>query len=361
MSMRPIRYVLAAALAATLATGCNKEKSPATNSAATSAAACGDVPADTVVATYGNQKVTMGDLNERLKEPLANLDKQKYQLRKQGLEGLVVEKLVQDEAKKKGQTEEQFLKAEIDDKVPQPSDEKVKEVFEGAKDRLPPGTTFEQMKPQIVEFLTSQQKQERAKALFEELKKNNNVKFMLPAPKVERQQVAATGPSKGPENAPVTMVEFSDFECPYCGRAKDTVDQVTKQYGDKVRLVFRNFPLSFHPHAQKAAEAAMCANDQGKFWEMHDVLFANQKALEPEQLKKYAADLKLDTAKFNKCLDSGEKAEAVKADQEAGTKAGVNGTPAFFINGIPLSGAIPFEDFKTTIDGELQAKQGGGK
>jgi protein-disulfide isomerase len=131
-----------------------------------------------------------------------------------------------------------------------------------------------------------------------------------------------------------------------------------KAYEGKVKLVFRQFPLSFHPNAQKAAEASLCAADQKKFWEYHDVLFQNQKALQVDSLKKYAADLKLDTAAFNKCLDSGEKAATVKADMDAGQKAGVSGTPAFFVNGIVLSGAVPAEEFKSIIDSELQAKGG---
>ncbi|RKH13935.1 hypothetical protein D7Y13_23575 [Corallococcus praedator] len=360
MSMRPTRLALAALLAASLTAGCNKEKAPATTQAPAAQAQAGNAsePApDTVVATFGNgQKVTFGELNERIKEPLANLDKQKYQLRKRGLEGLVTERLVKEEATKRSLTEDQLLKAEIDDKIPAPPEEKIKEVFEGAKGQLPPGATYEQMKPQIVDFLSGQQKQEAAQKFFESLRQGANVKYELPEPArgpVERKQVAATGPSKGPENAPVTIVEFSDFECPFCSRAIASVDQVTKTYGDKVRLVFRQFPLEFHKQAQKAAEASLCANDQGKFWEMHDALFANQKALGVEDLKKTAAGLKLDTAKFNTCLDSGEKAAQVKADQADGSKVGVNGTPAFFINGIMLSGAQPFEEFKSIIDAEL--------
>ena len=126
-----------------------------------------------------------------------------------------------------------------------------------------------------------------------------------------------------------------------------------KKYGDKVRLVFRHYPLPFHPHAQKAAEASLCADDQGKFWQMHDALFDHQQALEPEQLKVYAKELGLDPAKFDACLDSGQKAAQVEKDKEAGSKAGVNGTPAFFINGLQLSGAQPQEEFEALIDQEL--------
>jgi protein-disulfide isomerase len=313
------------------------------------------------VATYGNgEKITYGELNERIKEPLANLEKQKYQTRKQGLEGFVVEKLVKAEAAKRNLTEEQLVKAEVDDKIPAPPDADVKKMYDDAKGRLPPGTTFEQVKPQIVDFINSSKKQERAREYFNELKKTANVQITLPEPPkapAERKEVAATGPARGPEKAPVTIVEFSDFQCPFCSRAIKTVDEVMKAYPNDVRLVFRQFPLEFHKQAPKAAEAALCAADQNKFWEFHDTLFANQSALQPDKLKEHAKTVGLDTAKFNKCLDSGEKAAAVKTDQEAGQKVGVNGTPAFFINGILLSGAQPFDEFKSVIDAELQAKK----
>ncbi|QRO00907.1 thioredoxin domain-containing protein [Archangium violaceum] len=359
MLMRSTSTILAALLAASLFSGCNKEKSPATAATATTTSA--EPSADTVVATYGDgQKVTFGELNERVKEPLANLEKQKYQLRKQGLEGFVVEKLVAAEAKKRGVSEEELMKAEIDGKIPQPPEEEIKKLYDEAKERLPPGTTFEQVKPQIVDFLNGSKRQERARAYFEELKKANNVQITLPEPPkppVERKEVAATGPARGPEGAPITIVEFSDFQCPYCSRAIKTVDEVLAAYPNQVRLVFRQFPLDFHKQAPKAAEASLCANDQGKFWEYHDVLFANQQALEVPQLKEHAKKVGLDSAKFDKCLDSGEKASIVTADLEAGKKVGVNGTPAFFINGVLLSGAQPIEEFKSIIDAELKAKK----
>ncbi|QRK05107.1 thioredoxin domain-containing protein [Archangium violaceum] len=362
MHMRSTSTLMAALLAASLFSGCNKEKAPATAATPTATAGTTAEPsADTVVATFGDgQKITFGELNERIKEPLANLDKQKFQLRKQGLDGFVVEKLVQAEAKKRNLTEEQLIKAEVDDKIPQPPEAEIKKLYDEAKERLPPGTTFEQVKPQIVDFLNGSKKQERAREYFNELKKNANVQITLPEPPkppVERKQVAATGPSKGPENAPITIVEFSDFQCPFCSRAIGTVEEVLKAYPNQVRLVFRQFPLEFHQQAPKAAEASLCAHDQGKFWEYHDTLFANQKALEVPQLKEHAKKVGLDSAAFDKCLDSGAKAEIVKADMADGQKVGVNGTPAFFINGILLSGAQPFDEFKSVIDSELQAKK----
>jgi protein-disulfide isomerase len=359
MLRRSTSTLLAALLAASLFSGCNKEKAPATAPTATAPSA--EPSADTVVATFGDgQKITFGELNDRIKEPLANLEKQKFQLRKQGLDGFVVEKLVQAEAKKRNMTEEQLVKAEVDDKIPQPPEAEIKKLYDEAKERLPPGTTFEQVKPQIVDFLSGSKKQERAREFFAELKKNNNVTITLPEPPkapVERKQVEATGPAKGPEGAPITIVEFSDFQCPFCSRAIGTVDEVLKAYPNQVRLVFRQFPLDFHKQAPKASEAALCAHDQGKFWEYHDALFANQKALEVPALKGYAKELGLDTGKFDKCLDSGEKAATVNADLEAGKKVGVTGTPAFFINGILLSGAQPIEEFKSVIDEELKGKK----
>ena len=361
MLKRTSSTLLAAVLAVSCFSGCNKEKAPAAAVTATPPPASTEPSADTVVATFGNgQKITFGELNDRIKEPLANLEKQKYQTRKQGLEGFVVEKLVKAEAAKRNMTEEQLVKAEVDDKIPAPPEADIKKMYDDAKERLPPGTTFEQVKPQIVDFINGNKKQERAREYFNELKKNANVQITLPEPPkapVERKEVAATGPARGPEKAPVTIVEFSDFQCPFCGRAIKTVEEVMKAYPNDVRLVFRQFPLEFHKQAPKAAEAALCANDQGKFWEMHDQMFSNQQALEVDKLKEYAKKVGLDPAKFDKCLDSGEKAATIKTDQEAGQKVGVNGTPAFFINGIMLSGAQPFDEFKSIIDSELQAKK----
>ncbi len=164
---------------------------------------------------------------------------------------------------------------------------------------------------------------------------------------------------KGDPNAKVTIVEFSDFQCPFCGRFfRDTLPSIEKEYvaTGKVKMVFRDFPLSFHENAQKAAEAAECAHEQGKFWEMHDKLYNNQQALAVSDLKKYAADLKLDTTKFNSCLDSSKYKQETQNDEADGQKYGVSGTPAFFINGRKLVGAQPFSAFKSIIDAELAAK-----
>lgn len=164
-------------------------------------------------------------------------------------------------------------------------------------------------------------------------------------------------PVKGSDNAPVTIIEFSDFQCPYCGKFyEETLPQITNTYIEtgKVKFVFRDFPLGFHQYAQKASEAAECADEQEKFWEYHNILFENQDALTIDDLKQYASDLDLDTEQFNECLDSGKYEDEVNADIEDGSSYGVTGTPAFFINGQLLSGAQPFSAFQAVIEQELE-------
>lgn len=177
-----------------------------------------------------------------------------------------------------------------------------------------------------------------------------------PAPGEKVEVSLDDDPMIGDENAPVTIVEFSDFECPFCQRFYDqTYKQLKTDYIDtgKAKLVFRDLPLPMHANAQKAHEAGECADDQGKFWEYHDVLFENQASLGVPALKNYAADLGLDTAAFNECLDSGKHADEVKKDLQDANNYGATGTPTFFINGMKLVGAQPYQAFKQAIDAEL--------
>jgi len=165
---------------------------------------------------------------------------------------------------------------------------------------------------------------------------------------------AEDDPSLGDENAPVTIVEFSDYQCPYCGKfEQETLPELKSKYIDTglVRIVFRDFPLaSIHQYAQKASEATECADEQGKFWEYHDMLFNNQDALAVNDLKKYAADLNLNAQQFDSCLDSGKYGDEVKKDMQDGIDYGVTGTPAFFVNGRLLEGAQPLSAFEGLIN-----------
>ncbi len=175
----------------------------------------------------------------------------------------------------------------------------------------------------------------------------------------QRTEIATAGyPARGPATAPVTIVEFSDFECPFCGRLFPTLKAVEKIYLDRVRIVYRQFPLRrIHPLAQKAAEASLCAGEQGRFWDMHDSLFGDQEHLTVDDLKARAVALKLDTATFNACLDSGKQVAAIDQDIADGAKAGVTGTPTMFINGRMMVGAQPYAQIQAVIEDELQGKK----
>ncbi len=164
---------------------------------------------------------------------------------------------------------------------------------------------------------------------------------------------ASDAPSFGPSNAKVTLVEFSDFECPYCSRAASVAGQVKQQYGDRVRFVFRQFPLDFHQNAQVAAEASLAANAQGKFWEFHDKLFENQQSLGRSSLESYAKELGLDVAKFKAAMDAPETARRVKADLELGKEVAVQGTPTLFINGKRIGNPTDFGEVSKAIEAAL--------
>jgi protein-disulfide isomerase len=303
-----------------------------------------------VVGSYNGQNITLKEVDDFLGEQIKQHDKKKLNMRQQGIEQVVIQKLVEAEAKKVNMTAEAWVKANIEDKAPMPPDAEISKVYEENKAQMPPGTTLEQVKPRIVQMLQQQTKQELAMKLFGELKEKAQFKMLLREPKV---QVEAVGPSRGPNDAKVTIVEFSDFQCPFCSKAESTVDQVMATYAGKVKLVFRQYPLPMHPEAPKAAEASLCANEQSKFWEMHKQMFANQSNLKVDELKGYAKTLGLDSAKFDACLDSSKFKGQVDADMAAGQKIGVNGTPAFFVNGTVLSGAVPFEEFDRVIKEEL--------
>jgi protein-disulfide isomerase len=333
-----------------------------TSPSTTQAKATGTPAADpnAPVAKVGGETITNKELEEFAKAELKKLDQQfqeqVYQVKRSALEGMVVKRLVEAKAKAAGKSAEDFVRAEIVDKVPLPTDAEIQAVYDQAKASgrdLPP---IAQVREPITRYIQQQKAQAAAQAYYDKLKADAKVEILLAPYRAPRVAVEAKGPSRGPDKAPITIVEFSDFECPYCGRGEEVISEVMRAYPDKIRLFYRDFPLPMHPNAPKAAEAAHCAGDQGKYWEMHSKLFANQRALEVPALKGYAKALGLDAAKFDKCLDSGEKAKLVEEGHKAGTELGVNGTPAFFVNGIMINGAQPFDAFKEVIDGELAQK-----
>ncbi|HEY2290231.1 MAG TPA: thioredoxin domain-containing protein [Thermoanaerobaculia bacterium] len=304
-----------------------------------------------VLAVVDGKPITEADIRAKNADQFKALDREYqqnvHQLLESSLDQAVQDRLLEAEAAARKTTKDQLL-AEI--KPAAVTDADVDAFYEQNKAQILPRTK-EQVGPQIKTYLEQQGQQKARTAYFKTLEAKYKVDMKMEPIRVE---VAATGPAKGPANAPVTIVEFSDFQCPFCSRLTPTLAEVEKKYGNKVRLVFRQYPLPFHQNAQKAAEASLCAADQGKFWELHDAMFGNQAELGVDQLKAKAASLGLNADKFNKCLDSGEKNEAIQADIKAGSAAGVNGTPAMFINGRFINGAVPIDNITTVIDDELR-------
>jgi predicted DsbA family dithiol-disulfide isomerase len=313
------------------------------------AAPAQDKPGEALAVVAG-KPITAAEVDDVVRAQLMDLRAREYQLRSQALDALVTQALLEKEAAARGVTPEALHKAEVEDKAVV-TDADVKAYFDANRARI--GTTPEaDALAQIRAGLAQQRQAERRAAFARELRKKYEVKVLLEPYRVPVE--IANAPVRGNPKAPVTVVEFSDFQCPYCVRARPTVARVREAYGDSIRWVFRHFPLDFHAQAEKAGEAAACAGEQGKFWEMHDLLWKSTAKLQVGDLKAHAAALGLDTSKFDQCLDSGKVAGLVEADAEAGRSYGVSGTPAFFVNGRPLVGAQPFDAFAQVIDDELQ-------
>jgi protein-disulfide isomerase len=327
--------------------------------------AAGAAESSKVIATINGQAITEADVRaasgdqleateREYRQQLAALEhehqQQLYDVIKNGLDQLIENKLVAAEAAARGVTDAAIL-AEI--KTPAVTDADIDTFYKENQDRMT--SPKAEMAARIKSYLEGQAQKMARDDYFDGLKRKFKVDIKLEPIRIA---VAATGPAVGPANAPVTIVEFSDFQCPFCQRIAPTLDQIVAKYGDKVRIVFRQFPLTIHQDAAKAAEASLCANEQGKFWELHNAMFKGQNALKVEELKASAASLGLDSDAFGKCLDSGRTAATVQNDLKEGSAAGVNGTPALFINGRSLTGAVPLDEITTIIDDELRRHGG---
>jgi protein-disulfide isomerase len=302
-----------------------------------------------VVATVGNHKITEGEVDEEIKPQLASMQNQLYQYRRDAINKLADDYIIDQAAKKAKMTPDEFIQKQIAGKSAKVTDKEAKEFYDQHKNRIP--QPYDKIKAPLIAALQRRSDQQARQQVIARLREDHHVKVLIEPP---RLKIATAGyPSLGPKNAPVTVVEFADFQCPYCKRSEDTVKELRKEYGDKMRLVYIDFPLTFHQYAFQAAEAARCAGEQGKFWEYHDVLFEDQSKLTTKDLKADAAKLKLNTKQFDACLDKGKYADAVREAMSQGSAAGVDGTPGFFINGRPLTGAQPAPAFESIINEEL--------
>ncbi len=333
---------------------------PAKKASAPAAMPASGVDNTAVVATWNGGTLSYGDLSGETKSQTTRLEidylTQKYQAEAQALEQMVIEKVLELETKAQGKAStDELLKEAVESKISEPTEEEKREFFKVMERQLR-GAPYESVQDKIAGELLRRKQSERFGEYMTELKAKYKVKLQLPYPNLPRIEVSVDDdPSIGPVDAPITIVQFAEYQCPYCGKANESVDQVMKEYAGKVRMVYRDFPLSFHDRAIPAAVAANCAGAQDKYWPMHEVLMANQQALQESDFQGYAQKLELDLPKWEACRQDPAQAAEVQKDMEDGAKAGVSGTPAFFINGIMLSGAQPFSEFKAIIDSELEA------
>lgn len=304
---------------------------------------------DTAAVVAGTP-ISTKQLDEKLGARLIKLRTQEYRLRRTALDEILADTLLEREAAARGISTAELIANEVEAKARPVTEEEARAVYDSARDRMGGRPEAEALQS-IVTGMRRQRVSQRRTDFAAALKSKYGVRLFLEPPRLE--VATPTGPSMGPADAAVTVIEFSDFQCPYCARSAATVKQLVDKYRGKIRLVFQDFPLPIHKDAPKAAEAAACAHDQGKFWEMHDLLFQDQKKLSVAELKRHAVDLGLDVPVFNACLDDGKHAADWKRTKTLGEGYGITGTPAFFINGIPIYGAAPLQDFTQIIDDEL--------
>jgi len=333
---------------------------PASESASGASAGADDVglAPDAVLATFDGGQVTWSDLQPQVEQDLrkqrVDYLMQRHDTMSQALDQAVTQQLLDAEAKKEGVTVDDLLDTEITQKVPEPSDADVASFYRMVKSQLQ-GASLDQAKPLLVRELKRRAQMERFQAYVSDLKEKAHVQTDLPYPDLPRVDVpiADGDPSTGPADAPVTIVEFADYQCPYCKRAQPTLDKLMSNYEGKIRLVYKDYPLPMHSQAKPAAVAAHCAGEQGKYWEMHGALLGEESAPTGDVVERLGKKAGLDMDAFSTCRQSGKYDDTIARDTQQGNDAGVSATPSFFINGIFVAGAQPYEQFDALVKAEL--------
>lgn len=311
-----------------------------------------------MVASWDGGTIKYSDFSQEMAPKLARLEAdfltQRYDAESSALDEKINDAILKAEAQKLGLADvEALLKQEVEGKIAEPTEAEIQEAYNQLSRRLG-GKPLEEVREKIVQMVKQKKGGERYQAYVEELRSKYHVNVGLPYPELPRIPVSVDDdPSIGTKGAPITIVQFAEFQCPYCGKARESVDKVMQTYEGKVEFVFRDFPLSFHDRAIPAAVAANCAGKQDKYWPVHDAMMANQRALTDADLERIATTAGLDMGKWNECRKDPAMEAEIKKDMADGEAAGVTGTPAFFINGVFLSGAQPYDKFKAIIDREL--------
>jgi protein-disulfide isomerase len=355
-----MRKIALLALAAAAACTTPEKISPTastTKAATTCDGASLSIANETVIGTVDGKPVTFGDLGPEAqqaeKAALYAYCDTVYANRARMLDNYVTQKLVEKAAEKSGKTVDDWMREEMTKRATPPTDEEVAKFYEQRK--RPGAPPLDVVKLQVVQAMTEERAQDAVREVLDEIKKGVKVERTLPdvRPPPRDVDIPEQTATKGAKGAKVRVVEFSDFQCPYCARAADTMRELQAKYGDKVEFAYRHFPLrSIHPDAQRAAEYGQCAAKQGKFWEMHDKMFANQDSLDEVTLKEHAKSLGLDTMKLDSCLASGTGNREVEVDFQKGQELGVEGTPTFFVNGRSVSNPS-VDAISQAIDAEL--------
>jgi protein-disulfide isomerase len=310
---------------------------------------------DGVAAYYKGEPITMAEVEKEVAAQLREIEQRAYDVRRETVAAIVLERIVNDMAAAEGITREQFLQREIQARAVPPTAEEIKAVYDQYKDQPGlAGKTLEEATPLIAPQVQRQKLGQAQAAYAQELLAKADLRYVLQPPRVALT-IPDGEPSKGPANAPITLVEYSDFQCGYCKRAHPTIKTLLEEYGDKIRLVYRDYGIPSHDRARASAEAARCAGDQDKYWVYFDNLMENPGPLDDADLAKRATDLGLDMAVFQGCLDSDKHVPAITASFDSAGELGIGGTPTFFINGRMIVGARSIDEFRAIIDEELAA------
>jgi protein-disulfide isomerase len=299
-----------------------------------------------VVAEVGGVKITMSDLEHDESAKLLSAQYTYYQVEARALNDLIDKKLLEQKAKSENITVDQLIDREIKGKVKDPTEDQMKVYYEGVGTDQP----YEAVRDKILEKIRQLRTSKAREAYLAGLRVQTTVSITLAPPTANVESEAAEGGSG--DKGKLTLVEFADYECPYCQKVAAAVNKLRADMGDKINFTYKDFPLPMHARAEKAAEAARCAGEQGKFWEYHDEIF-HSKELDVDQLKAQAHALNLNTTDFDKCLDTGAEADAIDKDRKEGQKLGISGTPSFFINGHYLSGALDYASLRQIVDQQL--------
>lgn len=313
------------------------------------AAPSGPIPVAKVGATVFTQEQMDKDLGTQLFDAQNRL----YQLKRQWIDQQAKNVLFEEAAKKAGISRPDWYEREINKKVTMPSDSEIAQMIERYGGVKGDAAQFRQ---QVIGQMMAMKRQQQEQTVFERLAKATPVTYLLEKPVAPHVAIApkADDPVRGRKNASVTVIEYSDFQCPYCKQSQATVQRIESTYGDKIQFIARQYPLPFHDRAKPAAEAALCAKDQGKFWQYRDKLFPSA-SLQDEDFKRFSKEVGLNEKKFNECLASHRHAAEIDATMQEAQKYGVSGTPTFFINGRPMVGNLPFSEFEDAIKDELAA------